>query len=166
MDVGSAQIEQVKDVPSKLFATIGNFNLPGGFVFSPTYLQAGVVIVCIFLVILAFAMMQRRQSQWTVKGIMPGVAFGFTLALLLEAILLIGGKTLFTELLGWEDAPKPIAGALDYSRERLVDVLGISSGIPEGRAGAQATIGDIMQSYEGLTGDEQESLQSLICPSE
>ena len=159
---GAAQ--QVQEAPSKLFATIGEFSLPGGAVFSPTYLQAGAVLVAIFIAILAFAMFQRRQHRESVKNTVPGIAFGFALALLLEAILLVGGRTVFTEVLGWENAPKPIANALDASRNHLVDVLGVAEEVPESVAAEPPTIGAFMQNYEGLEDSERESLQSLICP--
>lgn len=156
---------QLGEIPGKLFQSIGDFNLPGGLVFSPNYLQAGAIVFCIFLLILTFGMLQHRYNHWTVKGIMPGVALGFAIALLLEAVLLIGGRTIFTELLGWEDAPKPISNALDASRERLVDVLGVTDPVPESRANSPTTE-ELMQSYDGLKDEDKETLQSQICPAE
>lgn len=159
MDIDPAQL---REAPSKLFQTIGEFSLPGGFVFSPTYLQAGVIVFCLFLLLLSFAMLRRRQSSWTVKGVMPGVAFGFTLALFLEAMLLVGGRTLITETLGWKDAPKPISNALDVARTRLVEVLGVTAPVPESIA-ARGGVEEVFQTFENLSKEEQESLVELIC---
>jgi hypothetical protein len=165
MDVSTAQ-EQIQQAPQKLFASVGSFKLPGGLVFEPNLLQAGAIVLCIFLLILTFGMLQHRYNHWTVKGVMPGVAFGFTIALLLEAILLVGGRTLFTEILGWEDAPKPISNVLTVSRNQLVDVLGVTSEVPEGKASEKPTIGGIMSEYQSLDDGNKESLQSLICPAQ
>ncbi len=163
MNLDTAQLQEVQNVPSKLFATIGNFNLPGGFVFSPNYLQAGLIVLCIFLLILTFGMLQHRFNHWTVKGILPGIGLGFLLAILLESILLISGRTVMTEVVGWKNAPKPISNALEASRGRLVEVLGVST-VPESNANEKPTIGGIMSQYENLSDNEQESLQSLVCP--
>ncbi|OGM31681.1 hypothetical protein A2803_04600 [Candidatus Woesebacteria bacterium RIFCSPHIGHO2_01_FULL_44_21] len=145
---------ELQEVPNKLFQTIGSFNLPGGLVFSPNYLQAGAIVLCLFLLILTFGMLQHRYNHWTIKGILPGVGLGFFLALLIEAILLVGGRTMFTELLGWKDAPKPISNALDASRSRLVDVLGITDTIPESKAEGE------------FSEEEKKYLRELLCPRE
>ena len=158
---GAAQ--QLQDAPQKLTSAIGQFSLPGGIVFAPSYLQAGLVVFCIFLLILSFSMLQHRQAHWTVKGIMPGVAFGFTMALVIEAVLLVGGRTMLTEVLGWKDAPKPISNALEASRSHLVDVLGVTDTVSESNASEKPTVGGVVQSYESLPEDERESLQNLIC---
>lgn len=158
-----AQLEDAREAPQKLFQTIGDFALPGGFVFSPTYLQAGAIVLCIFLLILTFGMLQHRYNHWTVKGVMPGVAFGFTLALLIEAVLVIGGRTLFTEIIGWKNAPKPISNALDASRSHLVKVLGTNTTVPESQASAPESTEKILQSYENSKDDDKKSLQEAIC---
>lgn len=154
---------QLQEAPSRLFQTIGDFNLPGGFVFSPNYLQAGLIVLCIFLLILTFGMLQHRFHHWTLRGMLPGIGMGLILALLLEGILLVSGRTVLTEVLGWKDAPKPISNVLEASRGRLADVLG-SSTIPQSNASEKPTIGGIISDYDNLTVGEQESLQSLLCP--
>jgi hypothetical protein len=164
MNIDPAQIEDLKEAPNRLFQTVGDFNLPGGFVFSPTYLQAGLIVFCLFLLILTFGMLQHRYTHWTIKGVMPGVALGFTLAFLIEAVLLVGGRTIFTELIGWKDAPKPISNALDVSRERLADVLGVNDMVEETNAGSIPSVAQIIQNYESLEEGEQGSVQDLVCP--
>jgi|GEM_PF-622451 len=159
-----AQLGQIQELQNKLTQTLGEFNLPGGFVFSPTYLQAGIVILCLFLFIFTFSLVQRHQTQLTIKGVMPGIALGFTLALLIEAIFLVGGKTVITELLGWKNAPKPISNAIEISRSRFVEVLGINSTVPEGKAKEKFRAEELMQRYEELSNSEKENLKRLICP--
>lgn len=162
MQIGSAQLSTIEQASSKLFQTIGEFNLPGGFVFSPTYLQAGAVVFCMFLLILTFGMLQHRYNHWTIKGIMPGVVLGFVLAISIESMLLVGGRTIFTELLGWENAPKPISNALEASRGRLADVLGVA--IPESKADAGVTVEGVMQSFEALGQADKAAIREYICP--
>lgn len=157
-------LDAVQGAPGKLFETIGDFNLPGGWVFSPNYLQAGLMVLCVFLLILTFGMLRHRYNHWTVKGIFPGIALGFLLALLVEAALLVGGRTIITEVLGWKNAPKPISNVLDASRSHLVDVLGVT--VPESKADQKPTVDAIMQSIENLTDSEVDSLKTLICPRE
>lgn len=159
-------VRQIQGAPVKLFDTLGDYPLPGGFIFSPNYLQAGAIVLCIFLLILTFGMLQHRYNHWTVKGVMPGIVFGFAIALVIEAILLVGGRTVFTELLGWQNAPKPISNALDASRSHLVDVLGVTDPVPESKASQKPTISKIMSEYKNLNDNEKENLQTLICPKQ
>ncbi len=164
MKFNLAQLGQTQELQNKLTQTLGEFNLLGGVVFSPTYLHAGIVVLCLFLFIFTFGLIQRHQTQLTMKGIMPGIALGFTLALLIEAVLLVGGKTAITELLGWKNAPKPISNAIEISRSRFVEVLGVNSSIPEGKAQEKFSAEELIQRYEELPDSEKENLKKLICP--
>ena len=163
MDLSSAT-SSLQSVSQRLFASIGTFQLPGGFIFEPSYLQAGLIVFLIFLLILTFGMLQHRYNHWTVKGVMPGVAFGFTLALLLEAMFLVGGRTILTEVLAWKNPPKPISNALEASRSELINVLGANSTVPDSNASALESSDEIMSSFENLSEKEREKLQSEICP--
>lgn len=140
-----------------------DFSLPGGLVFSPTYLQAGLIVFLIFLLILTMGQLRHRLNQWTLKGAMPGIAFGFALALILEGLFLIGGRTLFTEVIGWKNAPKPISNVLDASRTKLVTVLGVTNTIEETQAQDSATPERVIQSYQSLTPKQAQSVKNIIC---
>lgn len=131
---------------------------------SLSYLQAGLIVLCVFLLILTFGMLRHRYNNWTIKGVFPGIALGFIFALVIEAALLVGGRTVITEVLGWKDAPKPISNALEVSRSRFVDVLGVT--VPESKADQKPTAGAIADSYSNLSKSEQDSLKTLICPAE
>lgn len=165
MDINSAT-SQIGVVQSKLFDTVGDYSLPGGFIFSPNYLQIGAIVLCIFLLILTFGMLQHRFNHWTIKGIMPGLALGIMLTLFLEALLLLGGRTIFTEILGWENPPAPIASALDTTRSRLVDVMGVSDTVPESKAGSSPDVETVVYDYKQLRSKDKDIVQSLICPLE
>lgn len=152
---------QIQERFSVLFKTF-DINAPGGFVIQPTILQAGLIVFLIFLLILTLGSLRHRMNEWTLKGAMPGVSFGFALALIIEGLFLIGGRTLFTEIIGWKDAPKPISNVLDASREKLVDVLGTQSEVPQSQA-RSASPEQVVLDYRSLTEKEAASIKELIC---
>lgn len=89
--------------------------------------------------------------------------WGFLLALILESFLIIGGRTLFTEILGWENAPKPILNALDAGRNKLVDVLGVTDEVPTSTAREDPNLDDVVSDFQSLSPDEAEEVRSIIC---
>lgn len=101
--------------------------------------------------------------DWHLQGAMGGVAFGFLLAIIIEGLLVVGGRTVFTEVIGWKDAPKPIANALDTGREKLIGVLGVTETIPASQAFEKPTIGGLMENYQLLGSSEKETVRSIIC---
>lgn len=117
-----------------------HFTLPGGQIISPSYLQVGIIIFLLFLLVLMMGQLRHRMVHWEMKGILPGVAFGFALALIFEGFALIGGRTLLTETLGWKTAPKPIANVLDAGRNQFIKVLGITEEIPTSMAQEPCTL--------------------------
>ncbi len=164
MEEVTSQIPDI-NLASNSFLTniIARVPLPGGLVFSLSYLQAGAMVILIFFLILTLGQLRHRLVNWKMGGIMPGVYIGFALALILEGIFIVSGRTIVTELIGWESAPKPIVNVLDAGRDRLVRVLGVAEEIPSSYAEGGPTIGGIMKEYEDLSESEQESLQSIIC---
>ncbi|MGB6839265.1 MAG: hypothetical protein WBE27_03295 [Microgenomates group bacterium] len=88
---------------------------------------------------------------------------GFLLALILEGFLILGGRTMLTEILGWENAPKPIKNALETGRARLVEVLGVTEEIPESYAEEQLDLYDIVTDFQRLAPDDAEKFRSMIC---
>ena len=125
------------------------------FSFEPNYLQAGSIVVLIFLLIVSMANFRKHFVKWSLKGGFVGLFFGFVLALLLEGFLLVGGKTVVTELLGWKNAPKPIKNVLDLGKEKLVTVLGTSV----------ENVGDkdIITSIQNLNPSEMNKIKDIIC---
>ena len=85
------------------------FDVPiGKTVISPSYFYAAAIVFLLFLLVLTLAQVRRHFLNWSLKGGIFGIALGFFLALILEGFLIIGGKTVVTEILGWKNAPKPI----------------------------------------------------------
>ncbi len=140
-----------------------DYVLPGGLLFSPNLLMAILTVFLIFLLIMTFASLRHRYLGWHIKGILPGLSFGFILALILEGFLLLGGRTVLTEIIGWENAPKPVAVALDAGRNQLVKVLGdTTSEIPT--SNAQTVSSDaVYRSAQSLPPSQLQELKQLLC---
>jgi hypothetical protein len=96
------------------------------------------------------------------RGALFGIFFGFLLALVLEGFLVISGRTAVTEIIGWENAPKPLLTLLDMGREKLSSVLGTQVEIPGSYATGSST-GEIIRSIQKLNPQEVNQLKSLIC---
>ena len=141
-----------------------NFDL-GKFSFSPSYIQAGTVVVLLFILVLTLAQLRRHFIDWSIKGTLFGLFFGFLLALILEGFLIIGGKTAITQVLGWKDAPKPIANLLEAGRGELIKVLGqqMEVKIPDAVAKLNPTFNDAVVFFQSLNPSEAQKLKNFIC---
>lgn len=95
----------------------GKFSIP------IAYWQAGAVVILLFVLILMMAHYRRHYVDWSLKGGVAGVIFGFVLALILEGFLLVGGKTILIDVLGWKNAPKPISIVLDAGRDKVKEMV-------------------------------------------
>lgn len=142
-------------IPKKFDLSV--FNLQNPVVF------AGSIIFLVFLLILTMAQLRRHYVNWSLKGGLFGIFFGFLLALILEGFLLISGKTFLTEALGWKNAPKPISVALDAGRGKLIQVLGIKDQIPVSMASGNATFDTAVGVFQSLNPVEAKKIKNLIC---
>lgn len=144
-----------------LFGNIGGFFT--NLYVSKNYLQAGIVVVLIFLLVLSSAQLRRHYVHGSLKGVVVGLFFGFLLTLFLEGFLLIAGRTALTEILGWKNAPKPIMTALDLGHEKLVNVLGVTSEIPSSFAKNDPTIDSAISTLQSLNPDEIKKVKAILC---
>lgn len=140
-----------------------NFKL-GALNIQPTYWQAGTIIVLLFLLVFTLARMRYLYVSWSLgKSAVAMIFWGFLLALVIEGFLLIGGRTLLTEILGWKNAPKPIANVLQAGRLRLVDVLGVTDEVPQSLASEEPSITDVVELIQLLNSEERVKLESMVC---
>ncbi len=135
----------------------GSFNLP------IPYVEVGAIVFLLFLLILSLAQFRRHYVDWSFKGALFGIFFGFLLALTLESFLLIGGKTALTEVLGWKSAPKPLQVALDSGRGQLIKVLGIQDQIPAASAKETSSPSAVIEAIQSLNTNERKQIKTLIC---
>ena len=132
-----------------------NLNL-GKFSFSSSYIQAGVVVALLFILVLMLAQLRRHFFDWSLKGALFGLFFGFLLALVLEGFLIIGGKTALTQVLGWKNAPKPVANLLEVGRNKLIQVLGAKTKL-------NPTFNDAVVFFQSLNPSEAQKVKNFIC---
>ena len=150
--------EVLKNVPRGGF----NFKL-GGFEFAPSYFNALAIVFLIFLLIVTLAQVRRHFLNWSVKGALFGLFFGFILALILEGFLIVGGKTAVTEILGWENSPKPILTALDLGRGKLINVLGVANEVPSSFAESAVSKENVINLYHKLSEKDSKEVKEAIC---
>jgi hypothetical protein len=135
-----------------------SFNV-GKLEISPTVWQAAAIVFLLFLLVLTLARLRHMYVNWSIKGFVPTLLIGFFLAIIFEALLVMGGKTLFIEILGWENAPKPIRTALESSRMQLVQVLDETDSFKD----LKMSTNDVVGYYNKLNSDEKQSVHEQIC---
>lgn len=136
---------------------LGKFSIP------VPYWQAGAIIFLLFLLILVMANFRKHYVDWSLKGGIVGIFFGFLLALILEGFLLIGGKTALTEVLGWKNPPAPLAQVLDAGRSQLIQVLGITAPIPSSYAKENITIQNAVNALQNLSPNDLKQVKNILC---
>ncbi len=146
---------------SAFFSNVGNYF--ADLYFSKNYLQAGAILVLIFLLVITLAQIRHHYVDWSIKGGIVGIFFGFLLALILEGFLIIGGRTAVTEFLGWKNAPKPIKTALDIGKVKLINVLGVTDEIPNSFASDNPSAEDAIDLLQNLDPAETKKVKALIC---
>lgn len=142
---------------------IGEYEIKG-ISFLVTYWMAVTVVILIFLLVFTLARMRYLYVHWSMgRQSLAFIFWGFVLAVIVEGFLIIGGRTLFTEVIGWKSAPKPIGTALDLGRDRLVNVLGEESEIPGASAGNIKTAGEFMSDFQSLSPAEARKFKNQLC---
>lgn len=139
-----------------------NFNL-GKISFPVPYIQAIAVVVLIFFLVLLLAQFRRHYVNWSFKGALFGMLFGFLLALILEGFLIIGGKTVLTGVLGWKNPPAPISIALDAGKNKLIQVLGISTQVSSSFVKDSATVTSAVQFLQNLNPTDVKKVKAILC---
>lgn len=89
--------------------------------------QVLAIVVLLFLLVFMMASVRRHFLEYSIRGAGFGVILGFVLAIVVEGILLVGGRTVLIQTFGWKNPPKPIEKALEAGRERFSAVLGVST---------------------------------------
>jgi hypothetical protein len=142
----------------------GKFDLNlGKLSFPVSYAQAALVIFLIFILILLMAQFRRHFADWSIKGAVFGIFFGFLLALILEGFLIIGGRTAITGILGWKNAPAPISLVLDAGRKKLIQVLGIKDQVPSSFAKEDATVAGAIDLLQSLNPADTKKVKTIFC---
>ncbi len=150
-------MSSVQSMFSGLSSSVSNISLSGNS------WRAFAIVGLIFLLVLLLAKVRRHYIDWSFKGALFGIFFGFLLALFLEGFLVIGGRTALTEVMGWKNAPKPLQLVLDSGRSKLVQVLGIKDEVPQSSAYGDASIDGAVSLLQSLDPTEIKKVKALIC---
>jgi hypothetical protein len=143
--------------------SMGVYNV-GGIELEFTLWMVFVLILLAFMLLFTIARVRYLYVHWNLsKTSISFLFYGFLFALILEGFMIISGRTLFTEILGWENAPKPISALLDTSRNKLVDVLGVTEEIPASYASEAPTYKSVVGDYENLSIEDKETVKNFIC---
>lgn len=145
-------MQYIQTVWQRVLDFVSNFSV------APTYMQAGAIIVLIFLLVISLAQFRHHFVKWSMKGGLIGLFFGILLTLLLEGFLLVSGHTALISLLGWKNAPKPLSTILDIGKEKLTDVLGIST-----KSLTSVSTTDAITVLQSLNPSEIKKIKAIIC---
>jgi len=135
----------------------------GGLFLTPTYWQAAAIVFLLFLLVLTLARLRHVYVNWSFKAAGSMILIGFVLAVVLEGFMVLGGRTLFTEVLGWKNPPKPISVLLNASRAKLVKVLGVAEEVPASYASETPNYKRVVSDYQSLSPKEAEKVRLQIC---
>lgn len=151
-------------MPSSLQFLFNTFQLNvGKFSIPVPYWQAGGIVLLIFILIITMSTFRKHYVDWSLKGGIIGVFFGFLFCLILEGFLIIGGKTALTEVLGWKNPPAPVAQALDAGRGQLIKVLGIQTQIPVSYAKENITVQNALETVQSLAPSDIKTVKNILC---
>src|SRR3989344_4366073 len=116
------------DVLNKTFKT---FKI-GSLYVDATYWQVGAIILLVFLLIFTLARLRYLYVHWSLgKGSIAMLFWGVVLAIIMEGFFILSGRTIFTEILGMKNVPKPFSTVLNISRQKVVNVLGTENAVPD-----------------------------------
>lgn len=140
-----------------------NFNL-GRFNIAPTYWQAAAIVFLLFLLVWTLARLRHMYVNWSIgKSAMAFFVWGFLMAVILEGFFIISGKTLFTVILGWKNAPKPVSVALDAGRSKLINVLGVTEEAATSDVINEPTSEGVILDFQSLPPAHAEEVRKFIC---
>lgn len=136
----------------------------GNLHFEPTYWQAGAIILLLFLLVFTFARMRYLYVHWSMgKHAFSMLFWGIILTIIIEGFFMLTGRTIFTEILGFKKVPKPFSTVLDIGRQRLVNVLGEESAVPDSSANETLNSDQMYSLYTKMSPAESQKLQKIIC---
>lgn len=130
-------------------------NLFGSFGVPAIYIQAGLIVFLLFLLVLSFAQYRHHFIKGSFKGGLAGLVFGIIFTLIAEGLLLVNGSTFLTTVLKWKNAPKPLSTALDIGKDNLKNVLGTETN--------SQTSKDVIVSLQSLNPDEIKKVKAILC---
>lgn len=142
-------MNSVQPLLSKIGSYFNNIYVSGN------YIQAIVVLILLFVLVLSLAKVRRHFVKGSLNGGVVGFVFGIVLTLIIEGFLLLNGQTALTTIFGWKNAPKPFSTALEMGKDKFKTVLGVSTTNP--------TTQDAMSVIQSLDPNEITKIKAIIC---
>jgi len=137
---------------------VGNLDI------AATYWEAGAIILLLFLLVFTLARLRYLYVHWSMgKSAWAMLFWGMVLTIIVEAFLMLSGRTIFTEIMGVKNVPKPFSTVLDIGRNRLTNVLGEKSEIPSSFAESKLNSDQMYSLYKNMDSVESQKLQEIIC---
>lgn len=136
----------------------------GGLNVDATYWQVGAIILLVFLLVFTLARLRYLYVHWSLsKNSLAMLFWGFVLAVIVEGFFMLSGRTIFTQVLGIKNVPKPFSTALDLGRSRMENVLGTETTVPSTDASSKLNSDQMYSLYKGMDSPEAKKLQQIIC---
>ncbi len=136
----------------------------GSFEISPSYYQVGIILVLVFLLLMSLARIRRMFIHWSLgRHSIAIFVWGFIVALIVEGFFILAGRTMFTEILGLKNLPKPISSFIDLGRSRVYKVLGESVEIKESSAIGGGDAKSLVKSFFLLDEAAKKEVKKQIC---
>lgn len=143
--------------------TIKTFKV-GNLYIDATYWEAIVLVILLFLLVFTLARMRYLYVHWSMgKHSFAMLFWGVILTIIIEGFFMLSGRTIFTEILGLKNVPKPFSTFLDIGRNRLVNVLGEESDAPSTYTEIKLNSDQMYSLYTKMDASETQKLQSIIC---
>lgn len=150
----------VFDLLNKTFKTfkVGNLNIDA------TYWEAITIIILIFLLIFTLARLRFLYVHWSMgKNAFAMLFWGVVLTIILEGFMMLSGRTLFTEILGMRNVPKPFSTLLAIGRQKFTDVLGQESTVPYSSADYSLNSDQMYTLYSKMDQSESQRFREILC---
>ncbi len=119
-----------------------------------------------FLFLLMMGWARHHQLLWTFKGAHFGVLFGIVLTLVIEALIIVGGKTTLAEIIKSDKTPPVVREVISKNLQELtINLMGAPKSTEAKTLGStsKASTLDIVGSYQELSKSDQSRVKDLIC---
>lgn len=129
----------------------------------PSGVQQGILIIIgIFFFTLLLGATRHHMLHWSLKGAGFGLVLGIIVTLVLEGVLLVGGKTAIAQAIKNNNTPPDVRIFLQKNLSELAQLIE-SSPTTLGASSDGALSGQIAEAYKDLNSKEQKQVRDAVC---
>lgn len=151
----------MENILAQVFYVLPNFFSSLGNTLPPGSVKLISIFGGIFLFLLLMGWARHHQLLWTFKGAHFGVIIGIVLTLVVEALIIIGGKTTFAEIIKNDKIPPAVLEAISKNLEDLN--FNLTSEPKALGAASKTSAVDVVGDFHELSEQEQSRVEDLIC---